>query len=97
MTEGNPRLVLARGEQACLPPALIIQGTADDNVTPDMASSFAAAYRAAGGEAHLAEYVDEVHGFIRQDLDAPAAVAALHAMRDFATRQSRQAGLVSTS
>ena len=43
MAEGNPQLILERGEAVEKPPALIMQGTVDDNLTPDMASNFAAA------------------------------------------------------
>src|SRR5205085_8828579 len=54
MAEGNPQLILERGEAAMpLPPAIIVQGTADDNVTPDMADRFSAAYRARGGRLAL--------------------------------------------
>ena len=49
MSEGSPQLILERGEAVERPPALIMQGTADDNLTPDMASNFAAAYTKAGG------------------------------------------------
>src|SRR5580692_3147565 len=51
MAEGNPQLILERGEPAELPPALVLQGTNDDNLTPDMADRFAAAYRQRGGQA----------------------------------------------
>src|SRR5215469_288844 len=44
MAEGNPQLILERGDPVETQPALIMQGTADDNLTPDMAADFAAAY-----------------------------------------------------
>ena len=50
MTEGNPQLILERGENGKLPPILILQGTKDNNVTPDMAEKFSAA---GAGEAGL--------------------------------------------
>ena len=40
MAEGSPQLILERGEAVEKPPALIMQGTADDNLTPDMAAQF---------------------------------------------------------
>src|SRR5215471_15204251 len=49
MAEGNPQLILDRGDPVETPPALIMQGTADDNLTDNMASKFAASYRNAGG------------------------------------------------
>ena len=55
MAEANPQTILERGEAKNLPPALLIQGTADNNVTPDMADRFVAAYSKAGGRITLAE------------------------------------------
>src|SRR3954447_17484111 len=49
MEEGNPQLILERGEAVALPPAVVVQGLADDNVTPDMADRFAAAWGSRGG------------------------------------------------
>lgn len=83
MAEGNPQLILERGEAADLPPALLIQGTDDANVTPDMADRFAAAYREAGGEIQLEKFEGEPHGFIKKDLNAPAAARALELMKSF--------------
>ena len=37
MEEGNPQRILERGEARNLPPLLIVQGTSDDNLPPDMA------------------------------------------------------------
>src|SRR5438874_1703700 len=53
MAEGNPQLILERGEAGALPPAILVQGLADDNVTPEMADRFTAAYRARDGELQL--------------------------------------------
>ena len=65
MEEGNPQLILERGEAATpLPPAIVVQGTADDNVTPDMADRFAAAYRARGGALDLHKFDGQPHTFI---------------------------------
>jgi acetyl esterase/lipase len=44
--EGNPTLVLKRGEQTHLPPALILQGTKDDNVLLEISKRFIATYLA---------------------------------------------------
>lgn len=62
MQEGNPTMILERGEQAERPPVIIIQGTADLNVRPEMQERFAAAYRAAGGECDLHVFQDMPHG-----------------------------------
>src|SRR5262249_18624866 len=51
--DGNPQLMLERREAVSLPPMLIMQGGADDNVLSAFQEKFAAAYRAAGGECQL--------------------------------------------
>jgi acetyl esterase len=57
MVEGNPQLILERGAERgakiALPPLLVLQGTNDDNVPPDMAEKFVGAWRAPGGRAGL--------------------------------------------
>jgi acetyl esterase len=47
MQEGNPLLLLQRGEEVELPPTLILHGTADLNVPIKEVEDFAGAYRAA--------------------------------------------------
>jgi acetyl esterase/lipase len=83
MAEGNPQLVLERGEAVELPPVLILQGTADDNLTPDMADRFADAYRKAGGKAELEKFAGEPHMFVTKDPTTPNARKALALMQDF--------------
>src|SRR5205807_809946 len=74
MAEGNPQLILERGEAALpLPPAILVQGTGDDNVTPDMADRFAAAYRSLGGRLELHKFDGQPHTFIVRD---PASEAS---------------------
>jgi acetyl esterase len=84
MAEGNPTLLLDRGEPADLPPALVIQGWEDANLTPDMGERFTAAYRRAGGHAELAMYDDAPHGFIKNESGGPAARAATERLLAFA-------------
>src|SRR5437667_1717106 len=67
MAEGNPQAILDRGEAGALPPAILVQGLADDNVTPDMADRFAAAYRARGGKIELHKFEGQPHTFIMRD------------------------------
>lgn len=50
----SPLRILKRGERVELPPALVVQGTADEWVPKEMSTEFAALYRAAGGDAELA-------------------------------------------
>ena len=61
--EGNPQGILDRGGAAVLPPVLIIQGTADENVPMSIPESFVASYRAAGGEIELELFPGLPHGF----------------------------------
>jgi acetyl esterase len=92
MAEGNPQLILERGEAtSALPPLLVIQGTNDDNVTPDMADRFVAAYRAAGGSAELHTFVGQPHSFIKEPL-SPVGSEALGYIIDFVTKQGARIG-----
>ena len=88
MADANPQLILDRGESDHLPPALLLQGTKDDNVTPDMADRFAASYRKAGGAIELQKFVGQPHAFIARDPQSPAAIAAVEAITAFVRRQA---------
>src|SRR6266403_2074447 len=88
MAEGNPQLILERGEPIERPPALIMQGTADDNLTPDMAASFAAAYTRAGGSISFHRFEGQPHAFIARDPAAPDAQRALGLITDFIHHQA---------
>jgi acetyl esterase len=88
MAEGNPQLILERGELIEKPPVLIMQGTADDNLTPDMAANFAAAYTKAGGSISFHRFAGQPHAFIARDPAAPDAVRALSLIADFIHHQA---------
>jgi len=62
-TEGNPHMILQRGEMVTLPPAFIIQGTEDDNIPVPATKEFAEAYRRSGGEIQLEIFDGMPHGF----------------------------------
>jgi acetyl esterase len=83
MTEGNPQLILERGERVSLPALLVLQGTKDDNVTPDMAQRFVTAYRAAGGRAKLEMFDDQPHTFVTKDPTSADSLRALDLIRRF--------------
>jgi acetyl esterase len=83
MAEGNPRLVLGRGEAGALPPMLIIQGEADENVEHHRADEFAAAYRAAGAQAEPQKFPGEPHNFVAKSPAAPSSIAALERIMRF--------------
>lgn len=84
MQEGNPQRLLERGEAVVLPPALILQGTADDNVPLSVSHRFTEAYRAAGGSAELVLFPDMPHGFARNP--GAASDRALAGMKAFISR-----------
>ena len=88
MEDANPQLILERGEARSPPPALLLQGTNDDNVTPDMADRFAVSYRKAGGRIELQKFEGQPHAFIARDPAAPAAQQALGIIVDFVRRQT---------
>jgi acetyl esterase len=91
MEEGNPQLILERGEATiALAPAIVVQGTADDNVTPDMADRFAAAYRARGGSLDLHKFDGQPHTFIPRDPGSDASRRATEKLRDFVLRQAQK-------
>lgn len=88
MAEGSPQLILERGEPVEKPAALIMQGTNDDNLTPDMARNFAAAYARAGGTVSFHEFEGEPHAFIARDPTSANAQRALGLIADFVHRQT---------
>jgi acetyl esterase len=63
MKEGNPFQILQRREKADLPPTLLLQGTADQNLPVPVTEQFVAAYREAGGAIELEMFPDMPHGF----------------------------------
>jgi acetyl esterase len=89
MAEANPQTILESGEAKNLPPALLIQGTADTNVTPDMADRFVAAYTGAGGQIKLRKFDGQPHTFISQNPTGPASVEALSLITQFIRDQTR--------
>ena len=89
MAEANPQAILENGVAIKLPPALLFQGTADANVTPDMADKFAAAYAKAGGNITLRKFEGEPHTFVSQNPTSPASIEALRLITDFIAGQTR--------
>ena len=85
MEEGNPQLVLERGEAVELPPALLVQGADDDVLTPGMAEKFAGTYGRAGGTIELALYPNAGHGYMRDP--GPNTDRSLGAIQAFIARQ----------
>ena len=88
MAEGNPRLILDRGESVVLAPALLVQGAADTILPPDMASNFAAAFRKAGGTLDLRMFEGQPHTFITKAPTSAASVAAVDLFKTFVRYRS---------
>jgi acetyl esterase len=86
MADANPQLILERGEAGTLPPALELQGTNDDNVMPDMADRFAAAYRKAGGTLELVKFPGAPHAFTARHPDSADTARALELITGFVRR-----------
>lgn len=85
MIDGNPQLILERGESVELPPALLLQGAEDDVLTPGMAEKYAQAYGKAGGLIELALYPGAGHGYMRDP--GPNRDRSLAAIKSFIARQ----------
>ena len=83
MTDANPTLIAQRGEAVAKPPVLIIQGTEDNNLTPDMAGGFATAYAASGGKVTFESFPGQPHAFIPNTPAAPESIQALATIRNF--------------
>jgi acetyl esterase/lipase len=89
MAEGSPTLILTRGESVAKPPVLIMQGTADDNLTSDMADNFAAAYAKAGGSIVKEIFPGQPHAFIPGAPTAPDSLRALEMIKAFVHKHAR--------
>jgi acetyl esterase len=90
MAEANPQTIVERTRGVALPPLLVLQGTKDDNVTPDMAERFVGAYQRAGGHATLKTFADQPHTFVTRDPSTPESQEALRVMCAFvASRGAR--------
>jgi acetyl esterase/lipase len=81
--EGNPQMMLDRGERVELPPTLLIQGTGDVILPTDMADNFAAAFGKAGGTLELRKFEGQPHTFITKDPTARASIEAIEVIKAF--------------
>ena len=84
MKEGNPFQILQRREDAHLPPTLLIQGGADENLPVPVTKQFVAAYQEAGGTMEFELFPGMPHRF---GLTAgPESDQALALMKKFVAR-----------
>lgn len=84
MNEGSPFQILRSGEDAHLPPTLIIQGSADGNLPVPVTEQFVTAYRAAGGSIEMELFPNMPHGFGYSP--GPETDRALALMKTFVAR-----------
>jgi len=85
--EGNPALILERGEKVTLPPLLVMQGELDSNVPWQIQEKFAQAYRAAGGECELEIFKGCEHMWISEP--GPQTDRAHEVLKAFIAKQLR--------
>ena len=91
MSEGNPHLIVERGEAQELPPLPVLQGAADDVVPLDMQERFGAAYRAAGGHIELVRFERMPHTFVQRQPEHPQSKRAIERMTLFIKHQAQVA------
>lgn len=84
----SPPHMLERGEEVETPPALIVQGAADEGLPRMIAERFVELYSLAGGMIELGKYPGEPHGFMRQPGINTERARAL--IRSFIARQLRE-------
>jgi acetyl esterase/lipase len=85
MEEGNPLMMLQRGEKSAMPPLLLVQGTADESLPKGMIQDFDARYRAAGGDSDLALFEGQPHGIA--GWSAPGVEQMLERIKGFIAKQ----------
>ena len=83
--EGNPQLILERGENVSLPPMYILQGELDDNVLPAVQERFAATYKAASGECEFEVFQGAEHRWVAKP--GPQTDLAYERIKAFIARQ----------
>ena len=83
-------MILDRGEPVELPPALVIQGTADVVLPDGMADKFAAAYRKAGGAIDLRKFEGQPHTFITKEPANPASIEVIAVIKAFVRKRTGQ-------
>jgi acetyl esterase/lipase len=89
MAEGNPTLVLERGEKVQTPPVLYLQGTADVAHPKPSREQFIASYRKAGGRVDLHLFEGMGEAFITNDPTSPSALEAIDRIIEFVHREFR--------
>lgn len=84
MQEGNPVLILQRGERVALPRLLVLQGTDDQSMPWEIVDRFAQQWRDAGGDGHCERFEGQPHGFMYEP--GPNRERGLQVLREFIAR-----------
>jgi acetyl esterase/lipase len=92
LQDGNPQLILDRHEPVTLPPALLLQGSADTNgvvkdtnVSPAIQERFSSSYRAVGGKMQLELLPGAPHNFV--NMAGPNLDRAIGLIKTFIEQQ----------
>jgi acetyl esterase len=85
--ESNPQEILERHEAVTLVPLLIMQGALDDNVLPSVQETFAASYKAAGGDCEFHVFEGCEHEWVAKP--GPQTDRAREMVKAFIARQSK--------
>jgi acetyl esterase len=83
MADGDPPLILQRGEPVALPPAFLFQGTKDQWTPVETVQDFVRAYRERGGSAELVLFDGEPHAFVNDHPERPNSAKAIVDLTEF--------------
>ncbi|HUK61158.1 MAG TPA: alpha/beta hydrolase [Stellaceae bacterium] len=86
MSDGDPPLILARGEKVDMPPAFLFQGTADQWTPTPTVENFVKLYRERGGKVELKLFEGEPHAFVNDHPERPASAEAIAMLAAFCHR-----------
>jgi acetyl esterase len=81
MQEGNPVMILERGDRVELPPCLVVHPEKDQWMTPERAQNFGSMYQAAGGRCEVAVFPGMPHGIA--GWNQPSIADAVERMKAF--------------
>lgn len=87
MAEGNPVLILERGEPVETPPVVYIQGSRDQAHPRSDLDRFVAGYRKAGGQVDLELIEGEAEGYINKKPASPAVERTIARIIEFVHKQ----------
>ncbi len=80
MRRANPTMMLERGDAVRKPPALIIQGDADDNIPKSLPWMFVDAYESVGGDVQIEWFPGRPHRFgVTHDEEGDRAIGLMRA------------------